>query len=104
MKLIVKVNLSFIYLNVSNANYNTLEDPNGNSTYTNYRSHIKNLEIEKLLPVEKRFLLPNHIFFERDAVYTLIDKIENTARYDARAVLEKRESAWMTHLQAIHSN
>ena len=38
-----------------------------------YRSHIKILEIKKLLPVKKHFLLPNHDF-ERDAVYTLIEE------------------------------
>ena len=74
-----------------------------NIRLNNYRSHIKNLEIEKLLPVEKHFLLPNHDF-ERDAVYTLIEKIEHTERDDARAILEKRECAWMTHLQTIYPN
>ena len=44
-----------------------------NIRLNNYSSQIKNLEIEKLLPVEKHFLLPNHDF-ERDAVYTLIKK------------------------------
>ena len=91
MKPAVKVDLSFIYLNANNANYNTLENPNGNSTYALIIT-IKNLEVEKLLPVEKHFLLPNHDF-ERDAVYTLIEKIEHTERDDARAILEKRECA-----------
>ena len=68
-----------------------------------YRSHIKYLEIEKLLPVEKHFLLPNHDF-ERDAVYRLIEKIEHTERDDARAIVEKRECAWMTDLQTIYPN
>ena len=40
MKLTVRVNLLFTDLNVSNEDYNTLENPNGNSTirWKNYRS------------------------------------------------------------------
>ena len=44
-----------------------------NICFNNYRSHINNLFIEKLLPVERDFLLPCHDF-ERDAVYKLIEK------------------------------
>ena len=74
-----------------------------NIRLNNYRSHIKNCDINKLLPVEKHFLLPNHNF-EQDAIYTIIEKIENTEREDAKKILEKRESAWMTHLQTISPN
>ena len=49
------------------------------------------------------FLLPNHDF-ECDAVYIRIEKIEHTERDDTRAILEKRECAWMTHLQTIYPN
>ena len=46
---------------------------------------MKNLEIEKLLLFEKHFLLPNHDF-ERDAAYTLIEKIEHTERDDTSTI------------------
>ena len=104
MKLTVKVNSSFIYLNVSNVNYNILENPNGNSTSALIIiAHTKNPEMKKLLTVEKHFLLPNHNS-ERDATYTIIEKIENIERDDAKKVLEKRENTWMTHLQTIYPN
>ena len=53
-----------------------------------YCLHIKNQEIKKLLPVEQHFLLPNHDF-EHDAVYALIEKIENTENINNMMMIEQ---------------
>ena len=71
-----------------------------NFRLNNYRSRIKSAQYDKLLPVEKHFKEQNHVF-ERDARFTIIEKIEKESVENMTHLLETHEDNWIKRLQTL---
>ena len=65
-----------------------------------YRSRIKTIHNDKLLPVEKHFKEYNHNF-DKDATFTIIERIKMEITENVTKLLETREDNWIIRLQTL---
>ena len=73
-----------------------------NIRLNNYRYRIKSTNTSNLLPCEKHFKLASHDF-EKDAKFTIIEKIEKIDdKTMAKSTLLRREDFWILKLNTLH--